>query len=142
MKEYNVNKVADALRAQFDAADWNEITVTMKCNGDAVTLTPCTSKPGNVTCEEDVGYILVNSPSISWLGGINIEEVAGQLANYEQSLIKNDDDMVRLGEMRDELVKGEGMTSRRWDELYDFYSDWSKDVLGYRDRIAKPAHLA
>lgn len=141
MKKYEQNDIARIvakLTRLLDAASWDEITVTMKCNGDRVTIQPCSSvaiavdrNPQNAG---ECDYFLVSSPSLPWLGGSTLEEVAEQLAGYADALDQNKKDKARLAELRDDLVNCAGMAEQKWEELFGTYSDWHKDVYGVRPR--------
>lgn len=101
-------------------------TLTM-ANGDELELTPCREFG-------QLAYILVASPSLPWLGG-NASEVADQLNKYETLVAENEADKLRLANLREKLLNpGPDMTGDEWEDTFSFYSDWHKDIYGYRPR--------
>lgn len=84
-------KIYNELERRLQENNYKEISITMKCNGDTVTITPC-ARMGDVTSLSDAEYFLVISPSIPWLGGDTLEDVAKQIANYENTIADNNDE--------------------------------------------------
>ena len=64
-----IEKTVRELRRRIEAAGFREITLTMACNGDKVTVSPCYSGYGTPASFDQVEYYLVYSPSLPWLGG-------------------------------------------------------------------------
>lgn len=91
-----IEKTAKELRRRIEAAGLQDISLTMACNGDVVTIRPCHSGCGAPARFEDVEYFLVFSPSLPWLGGSTIEDVAKQLNNYGKSLAEAGADKKKL----------------------------------------------
>ena len=81
-----IEKTARELRRRIKAAGFREITLTMACNGDKVTVSPCYSGCGTPASFDQVEYYLIYSPSLPWLGGDTLESVAGQLNSYSKRL--------------------------------------------------------
>lgn len=131
MKTYDVNKVIAALRKRFVNSNMLPITLNMKCNGDVVTVTPC-SAVDPITTFDAVEYYLVDSPSLPWLGGDKLETVAKQLAEYELLLEQNAKDKDRLGGMAHWLMSDQAKSKDEWEDVYQTYSDFYKDVYGHR----------
>lgn len=99
-------------------------TLTMR-NGDELELTPCREFG-------ELAYILVASPSLPWLGG-NASEVANQLNKYEALVAENENEKRRLAKLRERLLNpGPHMTEEQWENDFSFYSDWHKDIYGFR----------
>jgi len=103
-----------------------------------VTIRPCHSGCGAPARFEDVEYFLVFSPSLPWLGGSTIEDVAKQLNNYGKSLAEAGADKKKLAEIRTTLESGT-LGPDEWEDLFSFYSDFYKDVFGHRPRdVVRP----
>lgn len=133
-----IEKTAKELRRRIEAAGLQEISLTMACNGDVVTIRPCHSGCGAPARFEDVEYFLVFSPSLPWLGGNTIEDVAKQLNNYGKSLAEAGADKKKLAEIRATLESGT-LGPDEWEDLFSFYSDFYKDVFGHRPRdVVRP----
>lgn len=128
-----IEKTARELRRRIEAAGFREITLTMACNGDKVTVSPCYSGYGTPASFDQVEYYLVYSPSLPWLGGDTLEAVAGQLNSYSKRLKEAEAERERLAEIRNKL-ETEPMGCDEWEELFSFYSDFYKDVYGHRPR--------
>lgn len=118
------DRVAQELCNRIVANKFKEITITMKCNGDKVTIIPCGYE---ITSFPDIEYFLVEC-RLPWAGHRTIEEVAQFLLNYETEIEENEKEKKALKKYYEEH-KNEDRSS--W---FDFYSDWHKDVYGYRPR--------
>lgn len=133
-----IERTAKELRKRIEAAGLQDISVTMACNGDVVTIRPCHAGYGVPARFEEIEYFLVYSPSIPWLGGNTIEAVAKQLNNYGKELKELEADKKKLDEIRNTLKSG-GLGCDEWEDLFSFYSDFYKDVFGHRPRdVVRP----
>ena len=124
MKKYNVEIVENALRIRLQEAlnkGYGGITVTMKCNGDLVYITPCFWDLDETNLNR-ADFFLVDSPTLPWLGAEKITKVAEELANYEALIKERDEDIIELAKH----YKKYG-----YDEIT---SDWYKDLFGHRPR--------
>ena len=127
-----IERTAQELRRRIIAAQFQEISVTMACNGDEVTIKRC----GGVVepkSFDQVEYYLVFAPSLPWLGGDTLEKIAEQLNGYKKMLEEAEDDKKKLLGIKKRLEQG-GIDRDEWDDLYSYYSDYHKDVYGYRPR--------
>lgn len=136
-------KTRAELVRRFEAANWKEITITMKC-GDILTLTPC-GYMLDCTNENDCEYVIVEGSCLPWLGG-NLDELTNNLIRYNDLLKEQQNDIRKLDAWQVSLESGldrngRPMTRENWEQEYEGFSDWSKDVYGYRVRIARPANL-
>ena len=116
-----INKI----RAALTANNWRDTFMTMP-NGDIVTITPCDY--GNPLNEQNTEYYLVFSHSTPNLGGDTLEIIANQLAGYEQQLQELAAEKVELRAFFDRRIAPGNPHPDDWG----FYSDWHKDVYGYR----------
>lgn len=95
-----------------------DCTITMKCDGQKITIHPCVS----CGCTE---YFLVYS--FEQTGFNTLEEVASYIDNYEEHKKEqlSEEEKIRKY-FNEEISKGKGD--------WDWYSDWHKDVFGFRPR--------
>lgn len=94
-------------------------------DGAVATVTPCSYNP-HPRALSDIDYWLVDC-DLPWLGGSSIEEVVDQL-NRHASLIAEQER--EIADIRDYF---DSHQASGWDgDSWDFYSDWHKDVFGYR----------
>lgn len=124
MKKYNVEAVENALRTRLQEAlnkGHGGITVTMKCNGDPIYITPCFWDLDETDINK-ADFFLVDSSTFPWLGAEKIAKVAEELANYEELINEREEDIVKLAKHYKEYG---------YDEIT---SDWYKDLFGHRPR--------
>lgn len=95
-----------------------DCTITMKCDGQKITIHPCVSNG----CTE---YFLVYS--FEQTGFNTIEGVASYINNYKEHKKEqlNEEEKIRKY-FNEEISQGKGD--------WDCYSDWHKDVFGFRPR--------
>ncbi len=120
------DRVAQELRNRLAANSFKEITLTMKCNGDEVTIIPC-GQPYEITSFSEIEYYLVDC-RLPWAGEKTIEKLAQFLLNYEDEIKDNEREKK---ELRKYYEKHKNDRDRSW---LDYYSDWHKDVYGHRPR--------
>lgn len=96
-------------------------------NGDTLTITPCTYGP-NPTMDT-IEYWLVYGP-LPWMGANTLDELVNQLNRYETTLAEAAEEKIRLKKFFDEHIDGKNAD----DDTQSYYSDWHKDVFGFRPR--------
>ena len=139
---FTVEKTVEALKQRFVDSKMEPISVTMRCNGDVVHIIPCFDHT-DIKTFDHIEYYLVESPSLPWLGGDDLKTVAKQLNAYRKHLAEKADDEEKLAKMRDRLQNPNGMDPDEFDELFQSYSDFYKDVYGHRPHdIQNPWKLA
>ena len=119
MKEYTVETLAQILSAN----KWEETTITCP-DGAEVVVSPCFY--GECNGIEDCDYFLVYA-DIPWMGGSDFAKVVEQINNhgkYVEELEKERNDLRAYFEEGEK----EGWKEHDWS----FYSDWHKDLYGYR----------
>ena len=88
-------------------------------------VTPCcySTNPKDI---DSIEYFLVSGP-VPWLGGPDFSKVCEGISNMENLLTKLDNE-------RDELEKyfEDNYGTENFD--YSWYSDWYKDLYGFRPR--------
>lgn len=140
------NRIRDELIRRFTESGWDSIQITMKTSGHVLTLEPCSEINPHCSGAEDCAWVLVYGSPMPYIGG-TLDDTSKHLANYDKMLSEHDDDLSKLNReaqlLRECLTRnGKPIQSKQeWMDRYDFLSDWSKDVLGHRLRIACPDHL-
>lgn len=124
-----MNKVKAELIRRFEENNWNEITITMKCDNAVVVITPCTMGCVPMNKIEDVDYFLMKCTTINTCGSENLDDIVKFLVNYEKEVKENETDIEKCRKYWEKHVKNS--TDKYMD---DFYSDWHKDLFGYRPR--------
>ena len=117
--------VLNKLRAALTESGWTDIFFPMS-NGDMLTISPC-GYAKNLN-EDNVEYYLVFSPSTPNMGGDTLDIIAEQIANYEQHLQERAAEKAELRAFFDRRIAPGNPNPDDWS----FYSDWHKDVYGYR----------
>lgn len=123
-----MTRTAQELKNRIEAAmakGFKSISVTMKCNGDEVIITPCMEHYGS-TKFEDIGFFLLDSPSTYLCGSESIEKVAETLRKYAD-ILEEDKQCVRSLK---EHIRKHGK-----DSDWDFVSDYHKDIFGHRPHV-------
>lgn len=178
---YTIERTKSALISKLDANEWNTISILVKATGDYVMITPCSQMIGNITCEKECEFFLLDCDSVNLVGANTLDEVADTLNRFDEIKRQSKDEKTRLREYYKEHIAGyenedlrlgstisdmiykAWMKTNREDKLYDFadaymekvakelnisinkanaayelrchmdtYSDWHKDVWGYR----------
>lgn len=111
------------LRRLIAEAGFEAITVTMKYNGDRVTITPCGYRAKSF---DDIEFYLLDSPTVNLCGRETLDEVAHVLLGYA--------DRIREDE---EAVEGLKAHIRKYgyESDWDFVSDFHKDLFGHRPHV-------
>lgn len=76
---------------------------------------------------EDVEYFLVDGP-LPWLGGSNFEKVCEDIANITELVNEQTKEKQELNNYFDKYYGTDSFD-------FDWYSDWHKDIYGYRPRF-------
>ena len=124
-----MNKVKAELIRRFKENNFNEIKLTMKYDNAVVVITPCTMGCVPMNKIEDVEYFLMKCTTINTYGSENLDDVVDFLVNYENEVKENEEQIEKCRKYWEEHVRYS--TDKYMD---DFYSDWHKDLFGYRPR--------
>ena len=122
MKEYTVEN----LIAIFAANNWQEVEITCP-DGAEIVVNPCGY--GDVTGLYDVDCFLVYG-DIPWMGGMGgdrISELVDQINGHAKLVDELNNDRAELRKYFED-GEADGWTKHDWS----FYSDWHKDLYGYR----------
>lgn len=121
----NKYEVMEMLKEAFSKNGFEEVVVDTSAGKCYVK--PCCyyTKPSSV---EDVEYFLVEGP-LPWLGGSNFEIVCEDLANMSELVNEQEKEKEELAEYFDKYYGTDSFD-------YDWYSDWHKDLYGYRPRLS------
>lgn len=115
-------RVANELVRRLKANNFEEITIEMKCNGDKITITPCSYV--DIKSVDDIDYYLVDC-RLPWAGNDNLMWVANFILNYQQRIDENE---VEKKKLRAYYNKYHNTDKMDWD----WYINWYKDVYGHR----------
>lgn len=118
-----MTRTAQELKNRIIAANFQDIEVTMKCNGDTVIISPCCYGEKSF---ENIEYFLLYSPSTYLCGSEDIEKVAETLRRYAKIL---DEDKECVRSLK-KYIREHGK-----DSDWDFVSDYHKDIFGHRPHV-------
>jgi len=108
------------------------VTIQEPCIGalteHILTITPVSQ--GDIDSIESIEYYLVDGSPIPFLSSDSLEIVAKRLETYQEVYDKWNEDIATLRAFYEEH-KDEFTTN---NEVFSHYSDWHKDVFGYRPR--------
>ena len=121
------NRIYEELKKRIEASGFEPITIEMKCNGDKITITPCWSGMGAPRSWSEIEYFLVDSTVLNLYGSESLERIVPQIANYEELLKENDDEIEKLKA----YIRKYGKNSD-----WDWVSDWHKDLFGHRPHVS------
>ncbi len=120
-----VEKIEKELVDRFMENGFKAVTMTMECNGDRVTITPCGYK--DITSIDDVEFFLMDSGKVNFCGGESLTYVAKCISEYEDRLAED----ARAVESLKKYIREHGERSN-WDVV----SDWHKDIFGHRPHVS------
>lgn len=120
------NQLVDILNTSM--ANGVDRDIRLVCDdGSVIYVTPCCY--GDTKSVDDCEYFLIDG-DMPWLGGPTVDDVLKVINNYSQMKADNDDDKKKLADFR---AKYEALD---WpDDTFGFYSDWHKDIYGFRPRF-------
>lgn len=121
------NRIKEELVKRFEENNWEEIVITMKCDGTKIFIDPC-CYADNKTLEQ-VEYFLMNCSTMNLCGRETIEQVVEVIVEYETMLKESASDVEKCRQYWLKHVKNN--TEPYMD---DFYSDWHKELFGHRPR--------
>lgn len=118
---YTVEYVAEILKENHF-----EETAFRLLDGTDIVITPC-SYAMEITDISECDYFLVRDPELPWAGNDKLSKVVDEMNNHAK-LVKE------LNDERDELrAFFDKHQKNGWDdESWGCYSDWHKDLYGYR----------
>lgn len=109
---------------QFTESRWNPIEVTCP-DGAKMYITPCAYEE-NISNVSQVEYFLVDG-DLPWLGCDTITQLVHQINNHAEMVIESEKEKKEVQEYYEKYSK------LGWpDDSFGFYSDWHKDVYGFR----------
>ena len=118
-----VEMIQEELKRRIENAGFEAITIEMKVNGDLITITPCGYGKLNWN---NIEYFMMDSTKVNMYGWDKLEKVAETIANYEELLKENDEEIESLKEH----IRKYGE-----DSDWDFVSDYHKDLFGHRPHV-------
>lgn len=115
---------ADMLEAIFAMNKWEETEITCP-DGTEIMVSPCYYGEG-IPTRDDIEYYLVYA-DLPWMGADTLEELAKEINGHADALAEMEASRKEIREFF------ESHERNGWsDEAWDWYSDWHKDLYGYR----------
>lgn len=105
--------------------------------GAVVVVEPC-SYADTITDFNQVDFYSMCCNMVDGMcGSSDINSVAKTIQNIAAEIQDNEKDKVELREYYEKYLTPEKRAENEkvWQDHYDFYSDWHKDVYGYRPRL-------
>ena len=94
-------------------------------DGARITIIPC-SQVSEIKSLDDVEYFLVHG-DMPWMGNSDLQKIVDDMNNHAKLLAEIEDEKTQLRAYFDQHQ------ANGWDdESWSWYSDWHKDVYGYR----------
>lgn len=118
------------LRRLFTESDFEAITVTMKCNGDKVTITPCGYGAKSF---DDIEFYLIDSPTVNLCGRERLDQVAEALLGYADRIREDEEDIEKLKAYIREY---------KYQADWGFVSDFHKELFGHRPHVGAERLIA
>lgn len=118
---FTVESVAKALEMNC----FKETTFRL-LDGTEIMITPC-SYVRDITDISQCDYFLVDDPELPWAGGDKLSKVVNEMNNHVKLVDDLAEERAQLRAYFDKHQKN------GWDdESFSWYSDWHKDLYGYR----------
>ena len=137
----NANNIKNELTIAWVKNGFKEATVKVG-SGYSVSVTPCDIESYQQLVEHQkrvksdpfpyFGYFLVESFELPWLGGSDLDKVCADLAKYDELIAENNGSAKKLDAFKARMLAQ--TTFEAFQEMFDTYSDWHKDLFGYRPR--------
>lgn len=120
-----IMRIENELRKRFEASNFGEISITMKCNNDIIYIRPCSYCP-TITSFDQIDWYLMDSSRVNFTGGDTLTYVAKCIAEYEDRLREDADIITDIKNH----IKKYGM-----DLDWDYVSDLHQDIFGHRPHV-------
>lgn len=122
---FTIEKTTLALNKKIEEAiknGTNEINLTVKATGDKVKIILCSM--ADIKSIDDVEYFMMEC-RFPWAGSSKIEDIANLLNNWQARIDDENDDKLKLRKYYEENYGTDEFND-------DWFSDWHKDVYGFR----------
>ena len=122
---FTIERTTNALNKKIEEAianGTNEINLTIKATGDKVKIILC--GVADIKSVNDIEYFLMEC-RFPWAGSSSIESIAKLLNNWQAKIDEEDSEKLELRKYYEETYGTE-----KFDD--DLFSDWHKDVYGFR----------
>lgn len=107
-----------------------EINLVVKETGDPVTINLCSF--GNINSIDDIEYYLVDC-RFPWAGSSRIDDIANLLNNWTSKIEEENSEKKQIIDYYNKYYGTDKFDA-------DWFSDWHKDVFGFRPH-GKPAWM-
>ena len=126
----NKEKLYDNLVAQFNRNGFTDIPYKPSANAQVMIISPVSQ--GDITDLASVEFFLVEDPLNIIIGAENLRDLVETLINYDNLLIQWIEEVKELKSFYDKHKHDK-------QALNDYcYSDWHKDLFGYRPKSGNP----
>ena len=122
---FTIERTTKALNKKIEEAianGTNEINLTIKATGDKVKITLCSMV--DIKSVNDIEYFLLDC-RFPWAGSSGIVSIANLLNNWQAKIDEEDNEKRELRKYYEE-----NYGTKKFDD--DWFSDWHKDVYGFR----------
>ena len=129
-----MEKMLETLTKKVNENGFNEFKMEMT-NGDVVTVTPCCYVENPESIEQIEWYLVAGK--MPWMGGPTLEVIAKQFVDYEEDLKERELEKLELYDYFEKHIlphKDDPNWSFSESDDFSYYSDWHKDVYGFRPR--------
>lgn len=83
---------------------------------------------------EDCEWFFVEGTSDPWADNDSLAKLAKYFANYEAKMTRLAKEKDELKQYEAKLASIEDKSSDEYRDMYSYYSDWHKDLYGFRPR--------
>ena len=111
---------------KFNANGWNPIHINPKGKFHSILITPCFDTDEHN--ENTVCFFMVDDPCINGLSTNDIDHLAKEIETYDKLYYEDIKQREELNEFYNKNINRKPFNQDAWD----FYSDWHKDIYGYR----------
>ena len=116
---------AESMYDKMEENRFNDTAFTL-ADGSVAIVTPCYYGEG-VPELEDIEYYLVHCKGLPWLSNSKLDRVADDFNKIFKLRNEADEDKIKLRKYFEEHEE------KGWDDdSWSWYSDWHKDVYGFR----------
>lgn len=135
--EKTLQKAVGYIKEKLRENNFDEYTFSHK-SGAHVSVCPCAY--GEIRKFEDVMFYTMRCDVLNLCGSEDLEYVARTLLTLEDLIEEDKKEKARFFKFWKENIRdGRGdRTEKEWMDLISLYSDWHKDLYGYRPKGLGP----
>lgn len=121
--------IVKKLKSLFTQSNWSKINYTLE-DDTVLTIEPCSYAP--TVNADTVEFFMVSGTD--WAGECDantIDQLAERIIKSKKIAADYEEDKQKFYDYYNKYIKDNGGTEEQWE----FYSDWHKDIYGYRPRV-------